>query len=85
MRLFILAENLSFIQRVKLIEPFFFGAISLLLGKNMILKFKLSPSDHHPKSGTLEFTEWTLPSSGVTLLTNNDLSKPSYPLYLEEK
>jgi hypothetical protein len=85
MRLFILAENLSFIQRVKLLEPLFFGAITLLFGQNLVLKFNLSPSNLHPKGKTLETTEWTLPDSGITFLTKSDLSKPSSPLFEDEK
>ncbi|MCS4316618.1 hypothetical protein M2407_000917 [Serratia sp. BIGb0234] len=85
MRLFILAENLSFIQRVKLLEPLFFGAITLLFGKNLVIKFNLSPSDRHPKNKILDTTEWTLPDSGVTFLTKSDLTKPSSPLFEDDR
>ncbi|WP_432322878.1 hypothetical protein [Yersinia enterocolitica] len=79
MKLLFLVEKSNLYQRVRLIEPLFFGMITILIGRNLSLNFTVTPLKNTPKAGeTRDLHEFEIPiSSGVISLAKNDPSNPS--------
>ncbi|HBC7417589.1 TPA: hypothetical protein KEY88_000226 [Serratia marcescens] len=87
MKLFFLVEKSNLYQRVKLIEPLIFGAITILIGRNLSLKFTVSPTEKMPKNKEVrDFHEFNFPENkGVISLAKKHPSDPSVMQLMDER
>ncbi|WP_338808090.1 hypothetical protein [Serratia marcescens] len=86
MKLLILTENSNLYQRVKLIEPLIYGAITILIGRNLSLKFTASASDKNFKYHVVnDFHEYNFPDGkGLISLAKKSSANPSVMQLVDE-
>ncbi|MER2980872.1 hypothetical protein [Serratia bockelmannii] len=82
MKLFFLVDKSNLYQRVKLAAPLVFGVITILIGRNLSLKFAVSPAEKMPKKNeTRDFLEFDLPENKAII--SLAIKNPSNPLAMQ--